>query len=134
MSSPLSPSARRGWAAAAMVFGLMTLLSGGRALFGSAKAQADAGQIVPWVLWFNFIAGAAYVAAGAGLWQGAAPWPRRLATGIAAATAAVGLAFAAHVATGGAYEMRTVGAMVLRVGFWGVLAVVLWRHAQPRLD
>jgi hypothetical protein len=39
-------------------------LSGGRALFGGA----DMGAVVPFVLWFNFLAGFAYVAAGLGLW------------------------------------------------------------------
>ena len=51
----------------AVIFGLLTIVSGGRALFGGA----DMGAVVPFVLWFNFLAGFAYVAAG--LASGIAP-------------------------------------------------------------
>ena len=36
-------------------------------LFGGEAARAAAGQFMPFVLWFNFIAGFAYVVAGVGL-------------------------------------------------------------------
>ena len=58
-------------AAIAVVFGALTIFAGGRALFGGA----DMGAVVPYVLWFNFLAGFAYVAAGLGLWRGAG-WAR----------------------------------------------------------
>ncbi|MCF8515367.1 MAG: hypothetical protein K9G72_13490, partial [Rhodobacteraceae bacterium] len=51
---------------AAMAFGLLTLLSGGKALFGTA----DMGAVVPFVLWFNFVAGFAYVEGALLLWRG----------------------------------------------------------------
>ncbi|MEZ4618290.1 MAG: hypothetical protein R2867_22630 [Caldilineaceae bacterium] len=47
----------------AILFGLLTILSGGRTLF-NAEAQQLAGNYVPFVLWFNFLAGFAYVIAG----------------------------------------------------------------------
>lgn len=109
-------------AGVAVVFGLLTVVSGGRALFGGV----DMGAVVPWVLWFNFLAGFAYVLAGFGLWRGLA-WAKPLSIGIFAATAAVGLAFAAHALRGGAYEMRTVGAMTLRVAVWTWIAWVAAR-------
>ena len=46
-------------AGVAVVFGAMTVFSGGRALFGGA----DMGAVVPWVLWFNFFAGFFYIIA-----------------------------------------------------------------------
>lgn len=57
------------WIAAlvALAFGALTVLSGGRALFGSAAAQAAVGDAVPFVLWFDFVAGFAYIAAGVAL-------------------------------------------------------------------
>lgn len=109
-------------AGVAVVFGLLTVVSGGRTLFGGA----DMGAVVPWVLWFNFLAGFAYVLAGFGLWRGVA-WAKPLSIGIFAATAAVGLAFAAHALRGGVYEMRTAGAMALRVAVWGWIAWVAAR-------
>ena len=59
MSSRLTKTA----AIVAIVFGALTIISGGRALFGGV----DMGAVVPFVLWFNFLAGFAYVAAGLGL-------------------------------------------------------------------
>ena len=44
-----------------VLFGLLTVLSGGRTLFGGEAARLAAGAIVPFVLWFNFVAGFAYV-------------------------------------------------------------------------
>ena len=47
------------WIAAivAIVFGVLTVVSGGRALFAGAEARAAVGNAVPFVLWFNFLAG-----------------------------------------------------------------------------
>lgn len=118
----------------AILFGALTVLSGGRALFGDAEARAAVGNAVPFVLWFNFMAGFAYIAAGITLFL-----RRRaavvLSLGILAATVLVFLAFGIHVMLGNAYEMRTVGAMILRISVWAVLSVValrtVGRSAQP---
>jgi hypothetical protein len=119
-------------AAVAIVFGLLTVVSGGRALFGGAEARASVGNAVGFVLWFNFLAGFAYVLAGAGLWQGRR-WAVRAAALLALATAGVGAAFGLHVLGGGAYEMRTVGALALRLALWVGITAVAWtvhrRHA-----
>ena len=52
----------------AIAFGLVTIKEGGTVLFGNEAARTAAGNYVPFVLWFNFLAGFAYVIAGAGLW------------------------------------------------------------------
>ncbi|WP_347266433.1 hypothetical protein [Paracoccus sp. (in: a-proteobacteria)] len=115
-------------AAVAVVFGLLTIVSGGRALF----AGVDMGAVVPFVLRFNFVAGFAYVLAGVGLWRGAG-WAPVLALAIAVATLAVFAAFLWHVGTGGAWEPRTMGAMILRCAVWGAIAVLaLWRGRAAR--
>jgi hypothetical protein len=131
-SSASSPSrGLRVLAGIAVVFGLMTIVSGGRALFGGPEARAAVGAAVGFVLGFNFLAGFAYVAAGIGLWR-LQRWAAWLALAIAAGTAIVAAAFAWHVAGGGAYEMRTVGALALRLSFWVIVAVVGWRAIVPR--
>lgn len=107
----------------AVVFGALTVMSGGSALFGGAAAQAAAGNAVPFVLWFNFLSGFVYILAGAGLAMGRA-WAATLATALAVAIAAVFVFFGLYVFQGGAFEMRTVFAMVLRLGVWVVIA--LW--------
>ncbi len=112
-------------AVVAMAFGLMTILSGGRALFGNV----DMGAVVPFVLRFNFVAGFAYVLAGVGLWRGAG-WAPILSLAIAAATAAVFVAFLWHVGSGGAWEPRTMGAMVLRTTAWIAIAAFALRRGK----
>jgi hypothetical protein len=110
-------------AGTAVLFGVATILSGGTVLFGGAETRAAAGDVVPFVLWFNFLSGFAYVVAGAGLalWR---PWGAWLAALIAASILVVSALFAAHVLSGGAYEMRTATAMTLRAVVWIGIALV----------
>ena len=103
----------------AIAFGLLTVVSGGTTLLGALEM----GAVVLFVLWFNTLAGLAYVVAGLGLWQGR-PWAYPLSLAIFAATLLVFAAFGLHVAQGGAFEMRTVFAMALRGTVWGGIALV----------
>lgn len=112
---------------AAIGFGLLTVKEGGMTLSGDEAALKAAGNYVPFVLWFNFVAGFAYVIAGAGLWV-RQRWSMWLAVAIAAATALVFAAFGAHVFLGGLYEKRTVIAMSLRTLVWVTIAVIAWRR------
>ena len=116
----------------AVVFGVLTVLSGGRALFGGLEAQAAVGDAVPFVLWFNFIAGFASVAAGVGL-RLTQVWGRWLAALIAVTTLVVFAAFGMHVLMGGPYEVRTVGAMTLRSLVWIGIAVLAQRARFRRI-
>ncbi len=103
----------------AIAFGLLTFVSGGTTLLGALEM----GAVVLFVLWFNTLAGLAYVVAGLGLWQGRR-WAYPLSLAIFAATLLVLVAFGLHVAQGGAFEMRTVYAMTLRSAVWGAIALV----------
>lgn len=113
--------------AVGVVFGALTVFSGWQGLFGDAATRAALGHTVGYVLWFNFLAGFAYMAAGWGLWRGAR-WGLWLATALALGTALVAAAFGVHVLGGGAFEMRTVAALALRFGFWAAVAAVGWRQ------
>ncbi|MBU3030339.1 hypothetical protein [Paracoccus marinaquae] len=116
-------------AGAAVLFGAMTLLSGGQVLFGGGAAQAAAGNFVPFVLWFNFLSGFAYILAGIGmvLDRSWAPW---LAIALASAIAAVFALFGLHVLGGGAFEFRTVAAMTLRLAVWVAIAMIARRSIR----
>ena len=111
----------------AIGFGLLTIKEGGMALSGDEAAVSAAGNYVPFVLWFNFAAGFAYVIAGAGLWM-RQRWALWLAVAIAAATALTFAAFGVHVLLGGLYEKRTVIAMSMRTLVWLAIAAVAWRR------
>lgn len=81
---------------------------------------------MPFVLWFNFIAGFAYLIAGVGLWL-QRRWAATLSVIILAATLLIFAAFGLHVYLGGAYEQRTFVAMSLRAIVWAVVVALAWR-------
>jgi hypothetical protein len=111
----------------ALLFGLLTLKSGGSVLFVNGPARAAAGNYVPFVLWFNFIAGFVYIIAGVGLylWQG---WAVKLSLLIAIATMVVFAALGLYIVFGdGHYELRTIGAMILRSVLWLIIGLLMQR-------
>ena len=119
----------RAAAIVAVAFGLATIKAGGSVLFGDG-AQA-AGSVVGFVLWFNFLAGFAYVATGIGLWM-LRRWAALLAAAIAAGTLLVFVAFGVHVVLGGAFEARTVWAMTLRSVVWVLIALLALNATKRR--
>ena len=131
MKSPESKQSR--WVGAtaifAVLFGLLTILSGGSVLLTTAAQQA-AGSYVEFVVWFNVLAGFAYIIAGVGLWyrQRWSPW---LSVLIAAATLIIFAVFGLHILTGGSYEMRTVAALSLRTIVWLIISAVAYKNINP---
>ncbi len=129
------PAPRGFWLSAtslfAVAFGLLTIREGGSVILGNDAARAAAGNFIPFVLWFNFIAGFAYVIAGGGLWM-QRRWAAWLAIGIVSATALTFVGLGVHVFSGGAFEQRTVIAMTLRTLVWVVIAAVAWRQLLQR--
>lgn len=111
-------------AALAMAFGVLTVFSGGNVLFGPVQAREMAGDYIPFVVWFNFLAGFVYIIAAFGLWLNKI-WASWLAIAISTATAIVILIFAATIIRGNAFEMRTVGALSFRFLFWTIIAVTM---------
>ncbi|CTQ34334.1 hypothetical protein [Jannaschia rubra] len=115
-------------AGVAVAFGAVTVLSGGRVLFGGTAAQEAAGDAVPFVLWFNFLSGFGYVLTGIGIAM-EKRWGAHLALALVAGIAIVFALLGLHVAQGNAFEMRTVGAMTLRLMVWILIATVAVRDA-----
>lgn len=113
---------KRPTAIVAGLFGITTILSGGMALFGGVAAKAAVGDAVPLVLWFNFLAGFGYVVGAAALFT-LAPWARLVAWLIGISTLLVFAIFIVIAMSGAPFEWRTVGAMVLRSGFWLSIAI-----------
>lgn len=117
--------------ALAVIFGLVTIKEGGSVLFIDGAARRDAGHFVPFVVWMSFLAGFAYIAAGAALALERS-WAARLVTAIASVTAVGFAAFGVHVLAGGAFERRTVFALAFRTGFWAILAWRVTRRFSAR--
>lgn len=106
----------------AIVFGAATIKEGGTVLF-TESGKLDAGKFVPFVLWFNFLAGFAYILAGIMLLK-LKNCSRRLSSVIAVSTIIIFILFGVHIFKGGEYEVRTLVAMTLRSGLWIMIALV----------
>ena len=117
----------------AIVFGVVTVSTGGRALFGSFGSRADFGNAVPFVLRFNFLAGFVYIVAGAGLLL-RRRWAVYTSLFVAVSTILVFAAFGVHVIGGGTFERRTIGAMTIRSLFWIVVTIVSIRAMKRTPD
>lgn len=113
------------------VFGVLTIKSGGDVLFFSPEAQAAAGDFVPFVLWSNFVAGFFYVAAAVGIFL-KKPWATKLTIGIAIFTLILFAVFGLHIYFGGAYETRTLWAMVLRSAVWVTASILILKASQNK--
>ena len=110
----------------AVLFGLVTLKAGGQVLFGGPSYQKSVGHYVPFVVWFNFLAGFIYVLTGVGIWM-MKRWAVWLSLFIAIATLVTFGIFGIHILKGGLYEMRTVAAMTLRSVLWISIFIFLYR-------
>ena len=110
----------------AVVFGLLTLKSGGEVLFIDGAGRESAGNFVPYVLWSNFALGFLYIIAGIGIWL-QRRWAVWLALFILGVTLMVFAAFGVHILQGGLFEQRTVGAMILRSVVWAVISAFAYR-------
>jgi len=117
----------------AIVFGGVTVLTGGRALFGNLESRAGFGNAVPFVLWFNFLAGFVYIVAGAGLLL-CRRWAVYTSLFVAVSTIIVFVAFGVHVIGGGAFERRTIGALTIRSIFWITVTIVSIRAMKRTPD
>ena len=128
-TAPRTPGLAVVLALVAIAFGAVTIAVGGKTLFGGVQAGSAARNIVPFVLWFNFAAGFAYVIAGIGLlmWK---RWAVHLSAAIAVATIAVFIALGIHIFIGLAFEARTVGAMIIRSAVWVMIAVLAGRKLR----
>lgn len=110
----------------AILFGLLTIISGGSVLFNQAAREA-AGDYVGFVVWFNFLAGFAYVVAGVSLWL-LRRWSIWVSLLITAATLIVFATFGAYILSGGAYEVRTVAALGLRSAVWLTISAIAYQN------
>lgn len=104
-----------------LVFGVMTVISGGRNLF-TETGIATRGNIVPLVLWFNFTAGFFYLVAAFSTFK-MKTCVKKLSIVLAILNTIVLLYLAGHIYQGGLYENKTVVAMSFRTLFWIVFAV-----------
>ncbi len=122
-----SPSLKPKWLIALsvfmIVFGVLTILSGGRVLFTEA-GHNEAGHIVPLVLWFNFLSGFLYILGGVSLFR-LKSYAKKIALALALLCGAVLVYLIWYIYKGNPFEMRTVFAMIFRSVFLSGAAWIL---------
>ncbi|MFN3249170.1 hypothetical protein [Roseibium album] len=107
----------------AVLFGVLTILSGGTALFSSEDIRSNFGDVVQTVLWFSFVSGFWYVLTGLGLWA-RRYWAVQSSVLLLLAILAVFAYLGVHILDGGAFEMRTVVAMTFRTFCWSLISMM----------
>lgn len=110
----------------AIAFGLLSIKEGGAILIGNEAALEAAGNYVPFVVWFNFFAGFAYIFAGVGLYL-FKRWSIGLTIATLVTTLIVFAGFGIHILNGGNYELRTIIAMSIRTFLWSFFSIIAWR-------
>ncbi|MDT8446457.1 MAG: hypothetical protein RRB13_06120 [bacterium] len=110
---------KKAFAAFVIIFGLLTLKSGGSVLLFEESALA-AGHYIPFIVWLNVLAVPFYLVAGLALWRNKGCTANLGLVLLTVYLLADGYLFF-HILNGGLFEMRTVGAMFLRTLLWGGL-------------
>jgi len=110
----------------AVVFGLLTIKSGGSVLYVDGTFREEAGNYVPFVVWFNFLVGFVYLIAGGGLWM-QKHWAVWISIFIVVATLVVFATLGIHILKGGMIEVRTIAALSLRTVAWALIAMFAYR-------
>jgi hypothetical protein len=101
----------------AILFGIMTLKSGGATLFIDGATREASGNFVPFVVWSNFLMGFAYISAGIGIWLNK-NWTKSLTISIVSITVLTFIVFGVHILMDGIFELKTVKVMTFRSLFW----------------
>lgn len=105
----------------ALIFGIATIYSGGEVLFVDGAGRARAGDYIGFIVWFNFLAGFAYMLAAYGLYK-SEQWSVLISKIIVIATLIAFGALGVYIFNGGAFEIRTIAAMILRSSVWAAIA------------
>lgn len=115
--------------AVAAAFGLLTVFMSSSVIFDLFNIRAAQGNYVPFVVWANFFSGMLFVVAGIAFFNRKRWSPGPLLASLAIlAVALVGLA--AHINAGGAYETKTVAAMIFRITVNGALAMIMYASVR----
>ncbi|MGL1921794.1 MAG: hypothetical protein OCD03_12285 [Hyphomicrobiales bacterium] len=101
----------------AFIFGIVTIYSGGEVIFVDGAGRARAGDYIGFIVWFNFLAGFVYVVAAFGIYKNK-HWSSFLSRAIAISTLIAFAVLGVYIFWGGAFEFRTVAAMILRSAVW----------------
>ena len=114
-----------------LLFALLTLFLSGSVIFDLFGIRAKEGNYVPLVVWANFISSILYLAAAFGLFK-MKKWSVWLLVISVVILVAAFIGLKLHISEGGLYEVKTVNAMIFRIGLTALLAVASYFLLQNK--
>ena len=118
-------------AIALLLFALLTLFLSSSVIFNLFGIRGKEGNYVPLVVWANFISSILYLAAAYGLFK-IKKWSVWLLVISVVILVAAFIGLKLHISEGGLYEVKTVNAMIFRIGLTALLAVASYFLLQNK--
>ena len=118
-------------AIALLLFALLTLFLSSSVIFNLFGIRAKEGNYVPLVVWANFISSILYLAAAYGLFK-MKKWSVWLLVISVVILVAAFIGLKLHISEGGLYEVKTLNAMIFRIGLTALLAVASYFLLQNK--
>lgn len=109
------------------LFGLLTLFMSGSVIFDLFGIREKEGNYVLFIVVTNFLAGFLYLLSAYGMFT-SKPWASRLLVAITGMLILSFMGLMIHVNLGGIYETQTIKAMLFRISFTALFAVLAWRY------
>ena len=118
-------------AIALLLFALLTLFLSSSVIFNLFGIRGKEGNYVPLVVWANFISSILYLAAAFGLFK-MKKWSVWLLVISVVILVAAFIGLKLHISEGGLYEVKTLNAMIFRIGLTALLAVASYFLLQNK--
>ena len=118
-------------AIALLLFALLTLFLSSSVIFNLFGIRGKEGNYVPLVVWANFISSILYLAAAYGLFK-IKKWSVWLLVISVVILVAAFIGLKLHISEGGLYEVKTLNAMIFRIGLTALLAVASYFLLQNK--
>ena len=118
-------------AIALLLFALLTLFLSSSVIFNLFGIRGKEGNYVPLVVWANFNSSILYLAAAYGLFK-MKKWSVWLLVISVVILVAAFIGLKLHISEGGLYEVKTLNAMIFRIGLTALLAVASYFLLQNK--
>ena len=118
-------------AIALLLFALLTLFLSSSVIFNLFGIRGKEGNYVPLVVWANFISSILYLAAAYRFFK-MKKWSVWLLVISVVILVAAFIGLKLHISEGGLYEVKTLNAMIFRIGLTALLAVASYFLLQNK--
>lgn len=113
-------------------FALLTIFMSSSVLFDWFGMREKQGNYVPFIVWTNFISGFLYLLAAYGLLK-TKKWSFKILLDLSIAFVIALIVLALYINYGGAFEIKTVKAMIFRTGFTILFFVLVYYNLKKKI-